>query len=78
MAPDDPPYQPTPLDIALAKDPSAEAASREVKEASQPPAGQPSDWPQLDQAARDLADGMTEGRKQLIRRTTFPPLADDE
>jgi hypothetical protein len=78
MPPEEPAFQPTPLDIALSQDPAAEAASREVADASQPPDDEAADWPQLDKAARDLDREITQRRKQLTRRITFPPLAIDE
>ena len=53
-------FHPTPLDLALANDPMAEADSRAVAEAATPP-----NWARLDDAAQRYAAAFEEGRRKL-------------
>lgn len=53
-------YSPTPLDLALANDPVAEADSRAVAAAATPP-----NWSRLDIAAQQYAAAFEEGRRKL-------------
>ncbi|WP_158742579.1 hypothetical protein [Acidisphaera sp. L21] len=53
-------FQPTPLDLALAQHPTAEADSRAVAEAAQPP-----DWARLDAVAHAYTAAFERSRAQL-------------
>ena len=55
-----PAFRPTPLDLALAEDPVAEADSRAVAAAAAPP-----NWARLDAAAEQFAAAFEEGRRKL-------------
>ena len=66
-------FRPTPLDLALADNPLAEADSRAVTAAATPPS-----WTQLDAAAQRYAAAFDEGRRKLAseldaRDTPTPP-----
>ena len=67
-------YSPTPLDIALAQDPIAEADSRAVVAAATPP-----QWTQVDVAARNFQKLLQEARHRMAEEESrLPGMAPDQ